>query len=138
MSKHDVMAFVKANPACTIATVEGDQPRVRGFLAVTFDDDRIYFTTGAAKNVYRQLSKNPKVELCFLTPEFGTMLRISGEMEVVEDREKKRTLIDERDYLKGFKADDPAFILLRLANGKARFWTIESNMKEDELEVIEL
>jgi len=138
MNKQDVMTFVKANPACTIATVEGDQPRVRGFLAVTFDDDRVYFTTGATKNVYQQLSKNPKVELCFLTPEFGTMLRIAGELEVLDDREKKQDLINRQDYLRHYSADDPVLILLRLARGQARFWTMENNMKEDGLEVIDL
>lgn len=138
MNKNDVMAFVKANPACTIATVEGDQPRVRGFLAVTFDDDDIYFTTGATKSVFGQMSKNPKVELCFLTPDFGTMLRIAGEIEVVDDREKKQTLVNERDYLKGYSADDPVLILLRLASGQARFWTLANNMKERELEVVEM
>jgi hypothetical protein len=47
-------------------------------------------------------------------------------------------VIDERDYLKNFKADDPQFILLRLSHGKARFWTMANNMKENDLEVIEL
>lgn len=136
MTYDDVMAFVKENPVCTIATVEGDQPRVRGFLTVTFDDDVLYFTTGTMKNVYRQLSENPRVELCYLTPDYQTMLRVTGEVAFVDDRAKKQKLIDERDYLKGFNADDPAFVLLKIARGEARFWTLKENMKENDLEII--
>jgi len=133
----DVLDFVNKNPVCTLATVEGDQPRVRGFFTVFFDDDRIYFTTGAPKEVYKQLVKNPKVELCYLTQGFGIMLRIAGTVEFVDDREKKQKLIEEKSYLKDFTADSLEFILLRLPHGTARFWTITDNMREKEMRVIE-
>jgi len=137
LSYADVLNFVKKNPVCTLATVEADQPRVRGFFTVFFDDDRIYFTTGSPKEVYKQLVKNPKVELCYLTPGFGIMLRIAGTIEFVDDCEKKQKLIEEKSYLKDFTADSPEFILLRLPHGTARFWTITDNMREKETRVIE-
>ena len=137
MDYKDVIAFARENPVCFIATMDGDQPRVRGFLTVLFEDDKIYFTTGASKNVFKQLSRNPKVELCYCSQDFSKMMRITGEIKIVDDRAKKQKLIDERDYLKGFKADDPQFILLRLSHGKARFWTLANNLKENELEIIE-
>lgn len=46
MTYQDVLAFVQENPVCFIATADGDQPRVRGFLTVLFNDKKIYFTTG--------------------------------------------------------------------------------------------
>jgi len=139
MTYQDVVAFVRENPACFIATIDGDQPRVRGFLAILFDDGLIYFTTGTMKSVYTQLARNPKIELCFCSKDFMTSLRISGEIEIVDDLKKKQQLVNERDYLKPFKdkADDPSFILLRLPHGKARFWTIQQNMHESEIPVIE-
>lgn len=85
MSYQDVLAFVQENPACFIATIDGDQPRVRGFLTVLFNDGKIYFTTGTMKNVYRQLSANPNVELCYCSQDFGKMLRISGKIEIIDD-----------------------------------------------------
>jgi len=134
MSRDDVLDFVRAHPVCTIATMDGEQPRARGFLTVLFDDGRLYFTTGATKGVFKQLCRNPKVELCYFTPDFRRMLRITGEMEEVDDRPKKEKLIAERDYLKpirdGKGADDPVFKLLRLSKGRARFWSIEHNMRE--------
>ena len=139
MSYQDVLAFVRENPACFIATMDGDQPRVRGFLAVLFNDGNIYFTTGTMKRVYDQLVQNPKVELCFASQGFQKTLRISGTIEIIDDREKKQQLLNERDYLKHFggKADDPRFILLRLSHGKAHFWTIQQNMRENEIPGIE-
>jgi len=132
----DVLDFIKKNPVCTLATVDGDQPRVRGFFTIFFDDDRIYFTTGAPKEVYKQLVRNPKIELCYLTPGFGIMLRIAGTIEFVDDREKKQKLIKEKSYLKDFTADSPEFILLRLPHGTARFWTITDNMREKDAATI--
>lgn len=138
MSYKDVLTFVKENPVCFIATMDGDQPRIRAFLTVLFEDEKIYFTTGATKSVFKQLSKNQKIELCYCSRDFRKMMRITGKIEIIDDREKKQRLLDERDYLKMFggRADDPRFILLRLSHGKARFWTIENNMKEDQIEVI--
>ncbi len=139
MSYEDVMAFIKENPACFIATADGDQPRVRGFLTVLFGDGKLYFTTGTMKSVYDQLARNPKVELCYHTPDYRTTLRIAGKIEIVDDLAKKKQLVNERDYLKPFKdrPDDPSFVLLRLSHGKARFWTMEQNMREKEIPVIE-
>ncbi|MBI5025958.1 MAG: pyridoxamine 5'-phosphate oxidase family protein [Nitrospirae bacterium] len=137
MSYKDVLVFAKENPVCFLATMDGDQPHVRAFLSVFFDDDKIYFTTGAMKNVFKQLSKNPKVEICYCSQDFSRMMRITGEFEIIDDRAKKQKLIDERDYLKRFKADDPQFILLRLSHGKARFWTLANNLRENELNIIE-
>jgi pyridoxamine 5'-phosphate oxidase len=139
MSYQEALSFIKENPACFIATTDGDQPRVRGFLAILFDDNCIYFTTGTMKSVYDQLAKNPKVELCFFTPDFRKTLRVSGKIEIVDDLAKKQQLANERDYLKPFrnKADDPSFILLRLSHGKAFFWTMQQNMHEKEIPAIE-
>ncbi len=139
MSKEEVLEFVRQNPVCFIATMDGDQPRVRGFLAVLFNDGNIYFTTGTMKRVYDQLARNPKVELCFPSRDYSRTLRIAGTVEFIDDREKKQQLLNERDYLKSFggKVDDPRFKLLRLSRGKAHFWTMAVNMREKEIPEIE-
>ena len=66
-------------------------------------------------------------------------MRISGTIEIIEDREKKKQLLNERDYLKHFGGNvgDPRLILLRLSHGQARFWTMQNNMREKEIPVIE-
>lgn len=134
MTYDDVLAFVAENPVFTISTLDGDQPRARCALSVMFEgDDRIYFTTGTMKAFGRQLVANPKVELCYHTPDYARMLRITGEVEFVDDRVRKQKLIDERDYLKERRADEPEFLLCKIARGYARFWTLADNCKEDSL-----
>ncbi|OGW15046.1 MAG: hypothetical protein A2035_05820 [Nitrospirae bacterium GWA2_42_11] len=73
MDYQDVLAFVKENPVRFIATVDGDQPRVRGFLTVLFEDNKIYFTTASTKNVYNHQENN-----------FGWMQNVPQEMNLSE------------------------------------------------------
>lgn len=66
-----------------LATIEGDQPKVRplGFQMVV--DDVLYFGVGDYKDVYKQLVKNPKLEICAtIESEF---VRYYGEAEFVDD-----------------------------------------------------
>lgn len=133
MTREEVIAFIKENPFCSIATMDGDQPRVRVVLAVLFEDQNIYFTTGTMKDFWKQLSANPKVELCFMSPDLR-MLRIMAQVEEVDDRAKKQRRLDEvGEFLKDYKADDPVFKLMRIKNGVARFWTMPDNTKEKTL-----
>ncbi|MDR1917195.1 MAG: pyridoxamine 5'-phosphate oxidase family protein [Synergistaceae bacterium] len=46
-----------------IATIDGDHPRVRPFGFIMVFEDKLYFTTGNQKNFYKQLQKNPNVEI---------------------------------------------------------------------------
>ena len=136
----DVISFVQQSPACTVATVDGDQPHVRWFLSVFFEgDDRIHFTTSVKKQVGQQIARNPKAEICYLSPDFSRMLRITTEFEDLDDRKKKQEIIERQSYLRdaGAQADDPDFKLLRVKSGKARFWELSDNLKEDGLEIIE-
>lgn len=133
----EIHDFLTENPVSFIATLDGNQPRVRAFVPVLFEDGCIYFTTAATKETYKQISKNPNIELCTCTQDFRRMLRITGRVEVSDDLKKKQRLIEERDYLKGWVADDPNFKLLRLSHGKAHFWTIDMNLMESEIPRIE-
>ncbi len=125
----EILAFITQNPVCTLATAEGDQPHVRGFLS-NIIDGKLYFTSSADKAVGRQLRANSKVELCYLSQDFMKMLRIRAVMKEVDDLEIKQRLIETREYLAHFSADDPTFMLLAPVNGEAWFWTITDNLNE--------
>jgi uncharacterized pyridoxamine 5'-phosphate oxidase family protein len=103
----EILAFISQNPVCTLATSEEGQPHVRA---------------------------NPNVELCYLSQDFSKMLRIRATMKAVDDRRVKQQLIDTRDYLAHFAADDPAFMLLSPVDGDAWFWTLADNLDEDAIE----
>lgn len=78
-----VCEFLKSAGTYFLATVEGDQPRVRPFGTAHVFEDRLYIQTGKAKPVSKQIIANPKVEISAFKD--GKWLRISGEL-VEDDR----------------------------------------------------
>ena len=142
MDFQDCVAFANQCRTCYIATMDGNQPRVRP-LALQFADKRgFYFQTEPVKAFYRQLKANNKVEMCFYSAEgggLGKVMRVSGEIEFVTDLELKSKLLQDRPFLKGLgiqKPDDPLFVLFRVAKGEAFFWTMANNMKESQIQRI--
>ncbi len=141
MDLKDYIEFANKNPSCFIATAEGDQPRVRGFLLWYADESGFYFHTGTTKNVCRQLKKNPKLEVCFIAPSQNQadikMMRVSGKVKFVDDLKLKARLLEERPFLKALgtgKPDDPMLAVFRIYTGEAHFWKMENNLRESEIE----
>jgi pyridoxamine 5'-phosphate oxidase len=124
---------------CSFATTEGDQPHVR-ILSMCFADEKgFYFQTESVKSVYKQLQKNNKVELCFLSPKTRVMMRVTGKVEFLDDPGLKSKIYNDRPYLKnvGIKGpDDPLFVIFRVGPGEAWFWTMSDSMKEAQIERI--
>lgn len=137
MNIQDCIRFVNENKICFLATTEGDQPRVRALGFWFADDTGFYFQTGDMKSFYHQLKANPKTEVCFYHHEhmIGTMLRISGEVEFVNDHVLKERVLKERPFLKSFglTVNHPGLIIFRIAHGRAHFWTMENNLKPKDL-----
>ena len=87
-----VCEFLKKAKIYYLATVEGNQPRVRPFGTVHIFEDRLYIQTGKSKPTSKQLSENPKVEICAY--ENGAWIRVAGEL-VEDDRvEAKKSMLD--------------------------------------------
>ena len=82
-----VCKFLKDAGTYYLATVEGDQPRVRPFGTALIFEGRLYIQTGKVKPVSRQLMANPKAEICAFHN--GTWVRIAGEL-VEDDRVEAR------------------------------------------------
>ena len=61
-----VCQFLKDAGTYYLATVEGDQSRVRPFGTVNIFEDKLYIQTGKGKAVATQIAKNPKVEICVM------------------------------------------------------------------------
>jgi len=137
MNIQDCIKFTNANPICSLATVENDQPRVRVIGFWFADDTGFYFQTSTMKEIPNQLKMNPKTEVCFYKHEgmIGTMLRISGEVEFLTDSKlKEKTLLD-RPFLKSFgiTSESQKLVLFRIGHGQAYFWTMENNLKPKEI-----
>lgn len=66
-----------------VLTTDGDQPKGRPFGAHLLVDGKIYFCCGTFKNVFKQLTANPKVEI--LAVAGMDFLRYDGLATVVKD-----------------------------------------------------
>ena len=97
--------FLKDAGTYYLATVDGDQPRVRPFGTVHIFEGRLYIQTGKIKPVSHQIHANPKVEICAFKD--GAWIRLAGEL-VCDDRyEAKASMLDAYPMLKGmYSADD--------------------------------
>ena len=100
-----VEQFLKEAGTYYLATVEGDQPRVRPFGTAHIFEDKLYIQTGKVKDVSKQLHANPKAEICAFKD--GEWLRVAGEL-VEDDRvEARQSMLDAYPSLqKMYAADD--------------------------------
>ena len=137
MKLQDYTKFANEEKVCYLATTEGDQPRVRGFLMWYADESGFYFHTGATKSVCKQLRANPKIEVCFYRYKNageGTMMRICGKVEFIENQELKEKLFNERPFLKKIGEGDPNLLqIFRIYTGEVYFWTMADNLIESEI-----
>ena len=88
----EVYEFLKKCNTYYLATVDGDQPRVRPFGTIDIFEDKLYIQTGKVKEVSKQIQANPKVEICGFAE--GKWVRVAGEL-VRDDRiEAKKHMLD--------------------------------------------
>ena len=80
-----VSAYLDKAQIFYFLTTDGDQPKGRPFGFHLLDGDRLYFGCGTFKNVFQQLSANPKVEV--LVSGEGEFLRYDGKAVIVKDEE---------------------------------------------------
>ena len=124
-----IVKFLKDAGVYYLATVEGDQPRVRPFGTAHVFEGKLYIQTGKVKDVSGQLLANPKAEICaFLN---GEWIRIAGEL-IEDDRiEARQSLLDAYPSLqKMYAADDGNTQVFYFRNATA---TISSFTHEPEV-----
>ena len=115
-----VYDFLKKAEVYYLATVEGDQPRVRPFGTVNIFEDRLYIQTGKRKPVSRQLAKNPKAELCAFAD--GAWLRVSCELVEDDRTEARRAMLDAYPNLRAmYDENDGNTQVFYLQNAVATF-----------------
>ncbi len=132
MTKEEMFQLMNANPVFHLATMDGDQPRVRGMLLFRADDNGIIFHTASIKDVFAQLMKNPKAELCFQGQ--GVQLRVTGVLELNSDEKLKDEIFNHpsRKFLQAWKEKgiDGLLQVFSLKNGTAVEWTMATNFDE--------
>jgi uncharacterized pyridoxamine 5'-phosphate oxidase family protein len=124
----EVYDFLKKVGAYYLATVEGDQPRVRPFGTVDIFEGKLYIQTGKVKKVSKQIKANPKVEISAF--DGATWVRVQA--VAVEDnrREAKQHMLDTYPTLQGrYSADDDNTQVLYLKNAVATFESFSGKPK---------
>ena len=118
----EVHAYLKKCGAFFIATADGDQPRVRAFGVSEIIDGRLYIMTGKVKDVYKQMAKNGKFEICALKKSGSEWMRLSGTLVNDETLSVKEEFLNRNEGLKSmYKADDDNMAVLYITNATARF-----------------
>ena len=119
-----VCRFLKEAGCYYLATVDGDQPRVRPFGTALIFEGKLYIQTGRKKNVSKQIARNGKVEICAFQPQEKCWLRLSGVLVDDDRREPKQAMLDAYPGLKKmYNVDDPNTQVLYFTNATA---TIDS------------
>lgn len=99
-----VTRFLKDAQTYYLATVEGDQPRVRPFGTAHIYEGKLYIQTGKVKNVSKQLLTNPKAEICAFKS--GEWIRVTGELIEDDRREARQSMLDAYPSLQNMYAAD--------------------------------
>lgn len=115
-----VCKFLKEAGVYYLATVEGDQPRVRPFGTAHIFEGKLYIQTGKVKPISKQIAANPKAEICAFKD--GVWLRVAAEL-VEDDRvEAKKSMLDAYTNLRGmYDENDGNTQVLYLKNAVATF-----------------
>lgn len=117
---NEVYDFLKSAQTYYLATVEGDQPRVRPFGTVDIFEDKLYIQTGKIKSVSKQLHANPKAEICAFKD--GTWLRVAGELISDERVEAKAHMLAGYPELQAmYSAEDDNTEVFYFKNATATF-----------------
>lgn len=115
-----VVKFLKEAGTYYLATVEGDQPRVRPFGTAHIFEGKVYIQTGKVKEVSKQLHANPKAEICAFKN--GEWLRVARELVADDRREARQSMLDAYPSLqKMYSPDDGNTEVFYFRNATAVF-----------------
>lgn len=112
-----------------LATLDGDQPRVRPISPVRTDGFTVYVANLRGYHKTAEIAANPRVELCYLD-ERHDQVRITGVAEVVGDQGLLQEIWDANPLLRQYlgSIDNPALIVYRIQPSEVRFmkeWALD-------------
>lgn len=114
----EVLEFLKNCGTYYLATMDGDQPRVRPFGTIDMFENKLYFQTGKVKDVSKQLQANPKIELSGMLGD--KWIRVQAVAIIDERVVAKQHMLDAYPSLQEmYKADDGNIEVLYLENATA-------------------
>lgn len=127
-----VLEYLKTCGAFFLATEEEGQPHVRPFGAVCEFEGKLYIVTNNKKDVYHQMKKNGKVEICGM--QHGTWIRITGKVKEDTRREARVAMMDANAEVleKMYTVDDDLMTVFYFEEGRATVYSFTEEPKEIE------
>ena len=122
-------AVVQADRFPYLATLDGDQPRLRPVSPVRTDGFTVYVANLRGYHKTQEIAANPKVELCYLD-DHHDQVRITGVAEVVTDRKLLQEIWDANPLLRQYlgSIDNPELIVYRIRPNRVRYmkeWALD-------------
>lgn len=115
MSPEDFVAYLESCGKYFLATMDGDQPRVRPFSFCDVINGEVYFMTRKHKDVYKQLVKNPKVQIAAFPNEGRGWMRITCKLVEAETPEVRTHFLNKYPSMKkAHPVDDPDYAFMKL------------------------
>ena len=106
-----------------LATVDGDNARVRPFGVSEIYNGRLYLMSGKSKDVFKQLVKNPNFELSATKANGAEWIRVSGKLVNDDDVVMKQYILDQNPELKQLYHADDNMAAMYITEGEARFFS---------------
>jgi general stress protein 26 len=112
-----------------LATIDGEQPRVRPVSPVRADGFTVYVANLRAYHKTAEIAANPRVELCYMDADHD-QVRITGVAEVVADPALLGEIWAANPLLRGYlgSIDNPELVVYRVVPGRVRYmkeWALE-------------
>src|SRR5688572_13285982 len=122
-------AVVAADRFPMLATIDGDQPRLRPVSPVKTDDFTVYVANLRAYHKTVEIAANPNVELCYMD-DGHNQVRITGVAEVVTDRALLEEIWNTNPLLRQYlgSLDNPLLIVYRIRPTRVRYmqeWALD-------------
>ena len=122
-------AVMAADPFPHLASIDGDQPRVRPVSPVRTDGFVVYVANLRAYHKTAELSANPKIELCYLDDQHN-QVRLTGVVHVLTDRALLQEIWDSNPLMRQYlgSLDNPQLVVYRIEPTRVRYmqeWALE-------------
>ncbi|MDR2133838.1 MAG: pyridoxamine 5'-phosphate oxidase family protein [Treponema sp.] len=126
----EVLKFLQENKVFYLATLDGNQPRVRPMGFVMIYEGRLCFCTNNKKEMFKQMKACPRIEICACAPD-GRYLRVSGSTAFNPARAAKEKALEINPHLKTmYSADDGIFEIFHFEEATAVFADMQGNRRE--------
>ena len=130
--KNEIYDFLKSCGTYYLATVDGDQPRVRPFGTIEIFEGKFYIQTGKVKKVSKEMKNNPKIEICAFNGK--SWLRLEAKAYLDDRREARVHMLDSYPSLKKmYDPDDGNTEVFRLEEVKAVMYSFTEPAREIKL-----